>query len=398
MLALWHGSANGVLTLFWLYLSVFCVSLWLIMCKLRLFVLSLLVGAQLSVHLYAQPEAVAVNERVASSAVGNLPVFQTLTAGTLPAQFTYEEAHSLAEIAVAGRINACDIRFLRDSMRRLEVLDLREATIASWIGQGGTARGGFSFYLANAMPENAFSYPDQPGLGKQALREVWLPRRVSTIDKQAFAGCDNLRLLICSDPKAPNLFAGALNDSLTVVFVPLGSLGAYKNKRRWENFNILEGIPNRLTLTNIRPGSLSNEILRTGNQPSAIHYLSVSGLLNEDDFNLIRDFMPNLVAIDMRSAQAATLPDYTFAQKHYLTTVILPEGLQRIGARAFSGCSRLSGNLTLPASVQTIGEGAFLDCDRLNWVLITGGRLAEVGGNLFRGNSNKLVFLPTLSD
>jgi hypothetical protein len=273
-------------------------------------------------------------------------------------------------------------------MERLEVLDLRRTTITTWLGKGGTAKGGISLYTAHAIPENAFMNYEV------RLREVWLPQHVSVIEKQAFAGCANLRLLVCSDPKAPNLFQGALNDSLTVVFVPAGSAGHYKSQKRWAPFNILEGEPTRLALTVSSNTPLSAEILRTGHQPADIHYLSITGALSEEDFVLIRDLMPNLVAIDLHAVQATALPDYTFSQKRYLTEIILPDNLQRIGTRAFSGCTRLAGDLILPPQLQALGEGAFLDCDRLKRVLVTGNQLTEVGDNLFRNPISKLTYLP----
>lgn len=122
-------------------------------------------------------------------------------------------------------------------------------------------------------------------------------------------------------------------------------------------------------------GSLASELLRAGFQPKDVNFLTVEGKMDEADFTLIRDYMPNLVSIDMTNSNATAIPDYTFTQKKYLLNVRLPQELRSIGQRAFSGCGRLCGTLVLPASVTAIEYGAFMGCDNLRYVLATGIRL-----------------------
>lgn len=95
-------------------------------------------------------------------------------------------------------------------------------------------------------------------------------------------------------------------------------------------------------------GTLEESILKAGLQPKAINFLTVEGKLDNADFKLIRDYMPNLVAIDMERTNATAIPDFTFAQKKYLLRVKLPKHLKSIGQRVFSNCGRLCGTLTLP--------------------------------------------------
>ena len=97
--------------------------------------------------------------------------------------------------------------------------------------------------------------------------------------------------------------------------------------------------------------------------------------MDEADFTLIRDYMPNLVSIDMTNSNATAIPDYTFTQKKYLLNVRLPQELRSIGQRAFSGCGRLCGTLVLPASVTAIEYGAFMGCDTCAMCLPRGIRL-----------------------
>lgn len=62
-------------------------------------------------------------------------------------------------------------------------------------------------------------------------------------------------------------------------------------------------------------GSLASELLRAGFQPKDVNFLTVEGKMDEADFTLIRDYMPNLVSIDMTNSNATAIPDYTFTQR-----------------------------------------------------------------------------------
>ena len=156
----------------------------------------------------------------------------------------------------------------------------------------------------------------------------------------------------------------------------------------------MEGTPIRISIEVSTPGTLSDEILRLGHQPSEINYLTVSGTLDNNDLKIIRDFMPKLVSIDLTRTTLTRIPDYTFSQKKYLTEVLFPPTLQSIGERAFSGCIRLGQDLILPPELNSIGEGAFLDCHRLQRVLVTGNKLSVIGKDLFRNDQNKLIYRP----
>ena len=319
--------------------------------------------------------------------------FNTPKAGQLQSEMTAEEAKSITHLTLTGKINAKDFRLMRDSLQNLEVLDLTNATITAMTGKGGTTDESFIIYVSKCIPEYAFCKSSNGTLkGKNTLREVWLPTNTFNIEKYAFHNCRNLNLLVIQKKKAPNILTEALNDTLTAVFVPLGSKDEYRNHKGWETFNILEGIPIRANVHISIPGTLGDELLKTGNQPSDINYLTVSGTLNEADFKLIRDFMPQLVTVDLSATNATSIPEYTFSQKRYLMEITLPSNLTTIGPRAFSGCTRLGTTLTLPSQVNTIGEGAFLDCDRLQKVIVTGKNLTVIGRDLFRNDQNRLVY------
>lgn len=195
-----------------------------------------------------------------------------------------------------------------------------------------------------------------------------------------------------TEEECPNLMADALADSITAIFIPPGSGDAYRGKKKWETFAFIEGEPLTVTVQIGKMGSLASELLRSGLQPKDVNFLTIEGKTDEADFTLIRDYMPNLVSIDLSKSNATAIPDYTFTQKKYLLNVILPHGLKSIGQRAFSGCGRLCGTLELPPGVTAIEYGAFMGCDNLHHVVATGNKITTLGDNLFGEGEGKLIY------
>ncbi len=57
-----------------------------------------------------------------------------------------------------------------------------------------------------------------------------------------------------------------------------------------------------------------------------------------------------------------------FNGRSYLTSIILPNGLEIIGSLAFAGCSALN-TITIPSSVTEVGSGAFDNCTSLQSII-----------------------------
>ncbi len=261
--------------------------------------------------------------------------------GTLISMMTEEEANSITHLTLTGKLNAEDFRHLRDEFPSLKVLDISNAEIKMYSGKAGTyPNGKFYIYMANF-----------------------------------------------------NLLPEALADSVTAIFIPLGSSDAYRFKNRWEHFAFIEGEPLETTIQVGAMGKLEDEIMKAGLQPRDINFLTIEGKLDNADFKLIRDYMPNLVSLDISKTNATTIPDFTFAQKKYLLKIKLPHNLKTIGQRVFSNCGRLAGTLELPASVTAIEFGAFMGCDNLRYVLATGDKITTLGDELFgNGVPSKLIY------
>ena len=314
--------------------------------------------------------------------------------GTLVELMTEAEANQITHLTLQGKLNATDFRHLRDEFKSLELLDISNASISMYAGKNGTYSGHFYIYPANSIPAYDFCKPVNVStfIGKESLTRAILSDKTKNIEDAAFKNCNNLKICQIRKKTAPNLMAEALADSVTAIFVPLGSSDAYRNKKKWETFAFIEGEPLGVTVQIGLMGSLASELLRGGIQPKDVNFLTVEGKLDEADFVLIRDYMPNLVSIDMSQSNATAIPDYTFTQKKYLLSAVLPRGLKSIGQRAFSGCGRLCGTLTLPSGVTAIEYGAFIGCDNLRYVMATGNKITTLGDNLFGEGKGKIIY------
>lgn len=94
--------------------------------------------------------------------------------------------------------------------------------------------------------------------------------------------------------------------------------------------------------------------------------------VGEDAHGVIR--IPNAAA----NAYGKTVPviavgKETFAGHGQITDLILPAGMERIPAGAFSGCCGLK-RIAIPKKVTSILEGAFAGCDQLEDVFFEGAK------------------------
>lgn len=142
------------------------------------------------------------------------------------------------------------------------------------------------------------------------------------------------------------------------------------------------------------PGNLENLI-----DDTSITTLTITGTIDARDFKFIAKSLNNIETLDLSGAEVAAfsdpkspvfmsitsydsqaIPATAFMGKK-LSTVILPEGLTKIGSAAFAGCHNLE-NITFPSSLEIIEPYAFSSCNNLSSVTIPAG-LQELGEGAF---------------
>ena len=165
----------------------------------------------------------------------------------------------------------------------LDVLDISTVTINAYIGEDGTVFRSYREYPKNEIPQNALDNTGQPlrkiilphnitSIGSDAfargpkIESITIPNSVISIGSGAFDYCDSLKRVVCLSTTPPILgnfvshmcFRGAYDGySVPDLYVPVGTLNAYKNEPTWEYFvnKIHEAI---LTITTQSATSITN--------------------------------------------------------------------------------------------------------------------------------------------
>jgi hypothetical protein len=112
-------------------------------------------------------------------------------AGTLKKCAFTHPAEEITNLTVIGVIDARDIRFMRDSMPILKVVDLGGVTILGYSGGAGTLYGSSISYLVDEMPETSF-FNLKRLKGKTSLVSVILPSDLTSIGAWGFSDCSGL--------------------------------------------------------------------------------------------------------------------------------------------------------------------------------------------------------------
>lgn len=119
-----------------------------------------------------------------------------------------------------------------------------------------------------------------------------------------------------------------------------------------------------ISVSLLEPGSLGTEILYNVDHVKDVRKLKIKGKMNADDWKVIDLMKWDIYQLDLSEAEFTEITDrqfwyYTNNGDAYsnLYSVVLPEGLIRIGERAFEG-SKIE-NLEIPSTVQEIADNAF---------------------------------------
>lgn len=118
---------------------------------------------------------------------------------------------------------------------------------------------------------------------------------------------------------------------------------------------------------------------------ACVETLKITGLLSDDDFDVIANSMANLHYLDLSEIQMTTFPQGAFANTTNLRTVILPTNMAIIPNNLFTNSAIES--VTFPSSLTTIGDFAFADCIQLTSAIVIPDNVISIGIAAFQNCS-----------
>ena len=204
------------------------------------------------------------------------------------------------------------------------------------------------------------------------LTSLELPSGLTKIEDGAFSGCSNIVSIYAYMPDPP-LFDGEAKDFPTcfnencTLYVPKKSYSAYMVAPGWGDFKTIakfnpDLIRDWVTKNVAQAGTLSTVI---GEDKENITKLKLTGNLNDTDVQYLEEMIREaaLQELNLKDALLYTINDCRFNDCKSLTSLVLPDVLQRIEKGAFGGCTGLT-TISLPAGLEYM-YGAFHGCTGL---------------------------------
>ena len=316
-----------------------------------------------------------------------------------------KDFRELQNLKVLGEINAQDFYFMRDSMDRLQALNLKEVKIkgGKYHDQWGDRED-----MDDVIPSQAMN-------NKSSLLRLVLPDRLKIIRQTAFDGCINLSGSLIIPEGVTRIEAsafcycysltGTLSLPTTLEYIGGGGaslgLGAFNNC----GFVCELKIPNKVKYIGINAFAGCTGIYGELHLPDNLEYLGTNAFyecknltgsltipqslteigeaaFTNCGFNGNLNLHDGITAIGRGAFQGTALKGELVLPKDLVIiandafngcdfsgVLKLPEGVSVIGDNAFAGNWRLMGVLEIPEGVQSIGAGAFANCRSIEGVI-----------------------------
>lgn len=299
---------------------------------------------------YDDPTVTEWVEQEIESGIGTMVVVNE--AGNLATLLANANPSQITSLKINGNLNEEDFQYIRENLSALETLDL-----------SGTAM--------TVFPNKALRF-DSPNT---TLKEVILPEGLTTIEDAAFANCTVLE---------------KLNVPSTVT-----TLGRWiLENTKVASFTIPEGV------TTIPASCFYASALTSMVVPKTV--TSFATIYEEDYGDCSWAFIKCMQLTSLVvEAPVNTIPNDFFSSADYdindiivktnLTSLVLPDEVETIGAGAFNGCPIK--DLKLPANLKSIGDEAFAYCEITELILPEG--FTTLKGGAFRNAPLKKLDLPS---
>ena len=306
---------------------------------------------------------------------------------------------SLEEIGEACFQNNVNLKkiILPEKLRNISNYCFCGCSSLSTIAFGDQLRtiGSLAFYSCNL--QGTLVFPDSlEEIGYESfynnvnLNKIIFPQKLTSLRNYCFYNCYKLNEIQFKGNTPPEIVEYGIFEGCQTgiwTYVPESSFDIYY-QAFYENSNIHNWLtiingnaPKKIAVTVATPGTLGEEILKQLKTFSRVNELKITGALNDEDFYLIQNRIPNLEAIDMKEVNMTDLPDYFFNNRNKIRAISLPKTLTTIGYYALNQCSSLH-SIDLPQTVTSIYPGAFQDCHSLHSIDLPQ-TVTTIGSNVF---------------
>ena len=176
----------------------------------------------------------------------------------------------------------------------------------------------------------------------------------------------------------------------------------------WENDSVSHDATAReyIVIDVAEAGTLKECIEAAGKELGKVRNLKVTGKITSKDFAIMKYLMPRLSALNLKEVEIVAgeggnidgIEDYNYhnneddeipvlamQSKESLVSLVLPDKLKIIGGGtgghtgAFAECTNLSGSLIIPEGVVKIGGASFAECTSLTGTLSLPSTLKQIG-------------------
>ena len=217
-----------------------------------------------------------------------------------------------------------------------------------------------------------------------SMQYIEIPENVTTMGNSIFYDSNNLKT-IKINAVAPPMVGSFSGTDKRKVYVPDGSLHAYRLATPWNNCVLVGGEGTSVSIAHVAAGELGHVILDEATYLQEVNKLTVvSGNLNNDDWNTLKS-MTNLVELDISGMAVTSIPSSAFSNKWGLEKIVLPKKLETIDNNAFNGTGIKE--IELPESLTTLDSHAFANCTSLVGIKIPD-KITKISSGSFKGCSN----------
>lgn len=256
---------------------------------------------------------------------------------------------------------------------------LKEVTLPSTL----VTIGDYNFYSCAALemieiPEGVSSVGQYFGAQSATVAKVVLPSTLTTIGKYSFWKSTAVTYLSCAaatPPAATNAFYAW--DSVypnCTLYVPQGSVEAYKNADVWKNFTNIEALlpPAAAIDTDFTVDGVSY-IVKENTDRLAVTVLQLDDPENPDATYSGSVEIPETVKYQGRDYTVTAIGVGAFYSCKELKSVSMPASIENIGDYAFARCEALTTVGTLPVNLAKIGPKAFIYTPELSGISVAEG-------------------------